>query len=384
MTIHAAKGLEFDTVILPGLHRWTRPEDRELLRWTRIVGAQGGMVLAPIKAQGGQSDSIYRWIELLERQRVLRERARLLYVAATRAKRELHLLGNAEATIRDGEVALHEPRKGSMLRLLWQAVAQSFEAVVPTAAAPRSGSPVPPQKLRRLPADWRLPEVSTALSANLEPVIDITAPVPFDWVTHTSRHVGTLVHRELDRMSRTESSRLAGNPPAARPRLIAELAELGVPMDRCQAACERVIAAIEQILADPRGRWLLGLEAGLQDTRSEFALSGVLQGRVVNGVIDRTFLDEHGRRWIVDFKTSTHEGGGLKEFLAAEAERYRPQLLRYAQLMALLKPQEEIHAALYFPLLRAWREVDLGRGISGPGSAPETKREKAAGQLRLL
>jgi ATP-dependent exoDNAse (exonuclease V) beta subunit len=391
MTIHAAKGLEFDTVILPGLHRWTRPEDRELLRWTRIVGAQGGMVLAPIKAQGGQPDSIYRWIELLERQRVLRERARLLYVAATRAKRELHLLGNAEATSRDAEVAIRQPRKGSMLWLLWQAVAPSFEAAVPAAPAPRSGSPVPPQRLRRLPADWSLPEVSAAMSADLEPVIDITPPVPFDWVTHTSRHVGTLVHRELDRMSRTAGSRVAGNLPAARPRLIAELAELGVPTDRCQAACERVIAAITQILADQRGRWLLGLEARLQDERSEFALSGVLQGRVVSGVIDRTFLDERGRRWIVDFKTSTHEGGGLEEFLAAEAERYRPQLLRYAQLMALLKPQEEIHAALYFPLLRAWREVDLGRREAGPGpgatgSGPgkEKKPEKAVQQLRLL
>jgi ATP-dependent exoDNAse (exonuclease V) beta subunit len=308
----------------------------------------------------------------------------LLYVAVTRAKRELHLLGNAEATSREGEIALREPRKGSMLRLLWQAVAPSFEAVAPAAAAPHSGSPMPPQKIRRLPADWRLPDVPLSLRASLEPLIDIAAPVPFDWVTHTSRHVGTLVHRELDRMGRGEGMQLAGKLQAARPRLIAELAELGVPVDRCQAACERVIAAIEQILADPRGRWLLGLDAGLKDMRSEFALSGVLQGRVVTGVIDRTFIDERGRRWIVDFKTSTHEGGGLEEFLAAEAERYRPQLLRYAQLMALLKPQEEIHAALYFPLLRTWKEVDIGRGATGLGLRQETKQEKAGGQLRLL
>ena len=388
MTIHAAKGLEFDTVILPGLHRWTRPEDRELLRWTRIVGPKGGMVLAPIKAQGGQADSIYRWIELLERQRVLRERARLLYVAVTRAKRELHLLGNVEATSREGEVALREPRKGSMLRLLWQAVEPAFAAVAPASAAPLAGLPVPPQKLRRLPAHWALPDFPPALSANLEPLVDITAPVPFDWVTHTSRHVGTLVHRELDRMSRGEALPLAGSLAAARPRLIAELVELGVPVDRCQAACERVTAAIEQILADPRGRWLLGLEAALGEARSEFALSGVLQGRVVSGVIDRTFIDERGKRWIVDFKTSTHEGGGRAEFLAAEAERYRPQLLRYAQLMAMLRPQEEIHAALYFPLLRAWQEVDVGkpgRGEPGRGATGSgLGQEEAAGQMRLL
>ena len=384
MTIHAAKGLEFDTVILPGLHRWTRPEDRELLRWTRIVGPQGGMVLAPIKAEGGQPDSIYRWIELLERQRVLRERARLLYVAVTRAKRELHLLGNVEATSREGELALREPRKGSMLRLLWQAVQPEFEAAAPSAEPPPSRLPAPAQKLRRLPVDWKLPAAPPPLSAESEPVIEIAPPVPFDWVTQTSRHVGTLVHRELDRMSRRVGAPSSALLAAMRPRLAAELAELGVPMDRCEAACERVIVAIQQILADPRGRWLMGLEARLGETQSELALSGVVNGRVVSGVIDRTFRDERGTRWVVDFKTSSHEGGGLEAFLDAEALRYRPQLQRYSQLMKLFRPQEEIRAALYFPLLRAWKEVDVGQGpapgAAGSGRGPAPK----SGQLSLL
>ncbi|HEY4368566.1 MAG TPA: UvrD-helicase domain-containing protein [Steroidobacteraceae bacterium] len=382
MTIHAAKGLEFDTVILPGLHRWTRPEDKELLRWTRIVGPEAGMVLAPIKAQGGQADSIYRWIELLERQRVLRERARLLYVAATRAKRDLHLLGNAEAASRDNETALREPRKGSMLRLLWHAVAADFEAAAPASAAPLTSLPVPPQKLRRLPVEWTLPVLTPTLGATSDPLVDIAPPVPFDWVTHTSRHVGTLVHRELDRMSRTPEAISVTTLTAARARLAAELAELGVPVDRCESACDRVITAIEQILTDPRGRWLLGLDRQVREAQSELALSGVINGRVIEGIIDRTFVDEHGRRWIVDFKTSTHEGGGLDEFLAAEVERYRSQLLRYSQLMALFKPREKVHAALYFPLLRIWKEVDLGLATAKPESKPGA--EKVPGQLSLL
>lgn len=378
MTIHAAKGLEFDTVILPGLQRWTRPEDRELLRWTRIVGPAGGMVLAPIKAQGAQADSIYRWIELLERQRVLRERARLLYVAVTRAKRELHLLGSVEVKSGAGELA--EPRKGSMLRLLWHAVAADFEAVAPESSSPARRASLPPQQLRRLPAGWTLPAIQPALSTRLVPLVDISPPVPFDWVTQTSRRVGTLVHRELDRMSRAQATPAPGMLAAARTRLAAELAELGVPVDRCDTACERVIAAIEQALGDPRGRWLLGLDKRIRDAQSELALSGVIDGRVIEGVIDRTFVDEQGKRWVVDFKTSTHEGGGLEAFLAAETERYRPQLQRYVQLMALLKPREEIHAALYFPLLRAWREVDVGKvsAIAERGAAKNSE------QMRLF
>ena len=52
MTIHKAKGLEFDTVILPTLHRGVRRESASLLRWTRLTGANAGIVLAPMKAQG--------------------------------------------------------------------------------------------------------------------------------------------------------------------------------------------------------------------------------------------------------------------------------------------------------------------------------------------
>jgi hypothetical protein len=267
-----------------------------------------------------------------------------------------------------------------MLRLLWHAVAADFEAVAPESSPPPPRASMAPQQLRRLPAGWTLPAIQPALSTKLVPLVDISPPVPFDWVTQTSRHVGTLVHRELDRMSRTRATPAPGMLAAARTRLAAELAELGVPMDRCEAACERVITAIEQILGDPRGRWLLGLDKRIRDAQSELALSGVIEGRVIEGVIDRTFVDEQGKRWVVDFKTSTHEGGGLDAFLATEAERYRPQLQRYAQLMALLEPTQEIHAALYFPLLRAWREVDVGRGgvVAGRGA------KKDSGQMKLF
>jgi ATP-dependent exoDNAse (exonuclease V) beta subunit len=359
MTIHAAKGLEFDTVIVPGLQRYLPNYNRELLRWTRVAGPQGGMVLAPVKPDGGDPDPIYRWIELLERRRVARERARLLYVAVTRAKRDLHILGNATAKERDGRLVLDEPRRGSMLRMVWGAVETLFWETEASARVPAGYKPAPPQKLRRLPLEWRPPRTQLVTPVSAAEVVDIEAderPV-FDWVSQVSRHVGTLVHRELDRICRpgVQASPAALRP--ARARLMAELAELGVPPDRCEAACERVIAAMEHTLADERGRWLLGLDAPLREAASELALSGVVEGQILEGIIDRTFVDETGQRWIVDFKTSTHEGGGLDAFLDEEVTRYRPQLERYARLMRQFRPGETVRAALYFPALRQWREV---------------------------
>jgi ATP-dependent exoDNAse (exonuclease V) beta subunit len=77
----------------------------------------------------------------------------------------------------------------------------------------------------------------------------------------------------------------------------------------------------------------------------------------VSIVIDRTFVDESGVRWIVDYKTSAHEGADLEAFLDNERERYRPQLERYANLLRPLGA-EPIRLGLYFPLLSAWREWD--------------------------
>jgi ATP-dependent exoDNAse (exonuclease V) beta subunit len=72
-------------------------------------------------------------------------------------------------------------------------------------------------------------------------------------------------------------------------------------------------------------------------------------------VIDRTFIDSDGTRWVVDYKTSTHEGAALEAFLDNEQQRYREQLERYAALVSRLGP-EPVKVGLYFPLLRAWRE----------------------------
>ncbi len=46
--------------------------------------------------------------------------------------------------------------------------------------------------------------------------------------------------------------------------------------------------------------------------------------------------------------------------LASEALRYQAQLRRYAHLARELGP-EPVRAGLYFPLLAAWREVDVSQ-----------------------
>jgi hypothetical protein len=92
-----------------------------------------------------------------------------------------------------------------------------------------------------------------------------------------------------------------------------------------------------------------------EDARAELRLTGIVAGDVVDVIIDRTFVDEHGVRWIVDFKTSVHEGADRDAFLDNERVRYAAQLQRYGALMRMAEARE-IRLGLYFPLLGGWRE----------------------------
>ncbi len=110
----------------------------------------------------------------------------------------------------------------------------------------------------------------------------------------------------------------------------AVLANLGVPSGELAWATERVESGLIRTLRDPRGRWVLDNHA---DAASELPIAGLIDGNLCEAVIDRTFIDENGVRWIIDYKTSVHEGAGLENFLEKEKERYREQLERYARLM---------------------------------------------------
>lgn len=195
------------------------------------------------------------------------------------------------------------------------------------------------------------------------------ALVEFSWAGESARLVGTVVHGWLQRIA----GRGAGRPGwdehrigALAARVEQELGQLGLPAGERPTAVARVLAALQASLGDERGRWVLAGRAG---AASELRLTGVDGGRLVNVAIDRTFVDA-GVRWVIDYKTGTHEGAGRDAFLDREVERYRPQLERYAQLMAGLGP-EPVRCGLYFPLMAGWREW-------APGSAP-TGASGAAG-----
>ena len=110
---------------------------------------------------------------------------------------------------------------------------------------------------------------------------------------------------------------------------------------------------MERAVTSERGRWLLS--STHSEIKSEYPLTAVQAGQVRRMVLDRTFVDGPGARWIIDYKTGIHTGSGLVEFLDSEQERYKAQLEGYARAMQVLDARP-IRLGLYFPLIDGWRE----------------------------
>jgi ATP-dependent exoDNAse (exonuclease V) beta subunit len=348
LTIHKAKGLEFDTVIVPGLGQKVRRDDRPPLLWRELPG-DPGLLLAPLNAAGQGNDLLYELLWDLAQRQSRAEQDRLLYVACTRARRRLHLLGTPGD---DG------PAQGSLLARLWPVVPGGWPALA-TAGDPAAAMPPGPDwvqlPLRRLPADWVRPLPPAALAVPSPPPDLAPPPVEFAWASDLARRTGIVVHRLLQLIAvegseAWDTDRLATLAPLARRLLVAT----GVPPADLPAAVNRVAAALGNTLAESRGRWLLS--AAHSEARNEFAVTwwdGVQFRRLV---MDRTFLASDGERWIIDYKTGSHEGGDLDGFLAAEAGRYAPQLAAYRAAWSALDAAR-IRVALYFPLLPRLHEV---------------------------
>ncbi len=378
MTIHKAKGLEFDTVIVPGLARKPRNNSKQLLKWMErptdicLEGRsvdEADLLLAPIQETGEEENLIYKWIAKLDREKELFEAERLLYVAATRAKKSLHLLGCIDLTTNgDGSISLGTPAENSLLGRLWPVVQTAFEErvgplninemyqweekKVATIKSERSFN----QSLFRLPSDWALPSAPEKIAWQPpHEKREVQDEIEFSWVSEMARHTGNVVHRWLQQMAEDEMKGWdVQRIKAMRNTFKRALIVNGISgySDELRVAVERIITALSNVINDQRGQWVLGAQ---QHAQSELCITGVIDNEPVSLVIDRTFCDLKGNRWVIDYKTSSHEGSDIEEFLDREQVRYQQQLNRYAEIIRHVD-HRPVRLGLYFPLLNGWRE----------------------------
>lgn len=375
MTIHKSKGLEFDCVIVPGLGQTPRRQDRRLVLWELVdVPARGPCVIpavVPFRGSEDQEDgagarngmdSVYGLLQRMEARREQHEAQRLLYVAVTRARRTLHLLG----ALKDKK-GVFEPAKGSLLELLWNSPAKHAFLQAAVACGLEEGPKVvAPQHARPDELAAPLLRLRSAVIAGLASrcaqgshdgraaaVAELDqdcSGISIDAAT------GILVHCYLEMIAKDG---LDAWPPARcallEPACVAWLRSQGFTGQTAIDGARRGLQALDTVLRSNTGRWILGAH---EEAQAEKPLTSRVQEctRQANHIVDRTFVDM-GERWIIDYKTVRCNEADPRAFLEEHAARhYREQLERYAGLFA--NGGLPVRTAIYYVLQDEFVELE--------------------------
>jgi ATP-dependent exoDNAse (exonuclease V) beta subunit len=360
MTIHKSKGLEFDAVILPGLHRKSQGADRKLLTFDELPCRDGQERLAVAvlprgKARGDGGPGKFDLLQQFEAERARHETQRLLYVAATRAERCLHLVACLELDA-EKEEGVRAPNKESFLHLLWhdarpECMRRAEEAGVAASATEQTAVPAPgtgagtelglplntrPHLLVRLKSGPSLHEIWPGLASGPADAAGRPAPAVIQETSaeapadRLKADIGVLIHRYLQLVAEDGPSHWSPERlEQLREPMAQWLRNQGHSVEASRASAQEVLTHLGATLQSEAGRWVL---AASDEAVCEKSYTTVHEGQLRIHVIDRSFK-EAGVRWIVDYKTTDQ----VKTDATELSEEIREQLLRYRSLF----PAEE-------------------------------------------
>ena len=397
MTIHKSKGLEFEVVIIPELQARSGRGKIKLLSWLErglppddLSGELENseeiteFLVAPLQSKGSDRGTTKQWVDRVYRERESQETRRILYVAATRARDELHLFAQpACRRNKSGDWILAEP-KDSLLATAWPALQAEIEnrfdawkaisaepGAVPSiieslAASAESNllvmpAPLTPTLLHRLPPNFRpvQAEHSTA-SAEAEPLVGVDADNLYQ--RHEggllSRALGTAVHTLLEIFARLHKSNDWDATRASirqyQPRIAAQVRAAGIDPTKAAAIATEALRIAIDATHDPIGNWILSPHI---DDASEARWTGIVAGSLHTVQVDRVFRADptplstgNESWWIIDYKTTHADSPDPVAALPQLRTTFAPQLLAYAEVLRNLHgTSAPVRAGLYYP-----------------------------------
>lgn len=382
MTIHKSKGLEFDTVILPGLGRKGANNDKSLLLFKEYNTEQGSteLVMSPLYATAKESDAIYKYLHNEAKYSEELEKTRLLYVATTRAVNNLYLLFSTQNTEK-AEDNSFKPTAGSLLTSIWSAVKDEVnwsivnEEIQQIDLISDNNSDV--LQFYRVPASFVLPLLhsNNPLSAYYlerdyhEAENRLLFPNNDDVVESKNAYLGTVLHKVFESIASRSSGSdfwLKLDKSAKKAWLLALSNSLSLPQALQDELIEDVSNTLEKTLKQPMMQWVLKKR---NCQANEFPILQLAKGSQRLAIIDRLFVDEDVL-WLLDYKTaSPADEISEEQFLKAEIQQYQQQLQAYyTALTAILNEANNplkdwkfssIKTALYFSALDKLVEVPV-------------------------
>jgi ATP-dependent exoDNAse (exonuclease V) beta subunit len=416
MTIHKSKGLEFEVVIVPDLQAVSSRGKVKMLSWLeRGLATQDDsgeiteFLVAPFQPKGADRGEAKVWVDRAYRDREKQEDRRILYVAATRSREELHLFARpAFKANNDGTLSLVEP-SNSLLATAWPALEDEVRAQFEDWKAARAASlanqdqeiesiaasgesnllvmqPLAkPTPLRRLPQDFQpaQSEASSQAAMDSPDLAEMLRAPSFPRLSAErvgdlafgrreggllSRALGTAVHALLEELSRLRI-KLDWNAARAalqriEPRISAQVRASGLDRTQADQIAAQALHHALNASHDPFGQWILSPHT---EAASEVSWAGVVANSLRTVRVDRVFRAGLAPQtkgedcwWIIDYKTAHADNAESDAALPELRKIFAPQLEAYAEVLRNLHGKDSrIRAGLYYPLmlLLDWWEI---------------------------
>jgi ATP-dependent exoDNAse (exonuclease V) beta subunit len=409
MTIHEAKGLEFEVVIVPELQADVGNNKQALLSWLERGLPPGSdadgdadepdaiteFLIAPLPPKGADRGAAKSWVDRVRREREQHEARRILYVAATRAREELHLFARPSYKITDGTTnELVLPRE-SLLLTAWPALEaevrrqfESWAAARAAAAEPstiellaasgegemRIAPPVPkPARVRRLPPSYQPAFAEIPFAADEQ-----MAGTGRLYERHEggllSRALGKAVHELFQHFAQllSAASTEAAAQSLARmlPGIVANVRASGIDASQANRIAAQALEMVLRTAEDPQAQWILAAHV---DAANEARWTGVVAGSLRTVQVDRVFragstpqsTADDSTWWIIDYKTADYKAAQADELdpkaaLAALRSEFAPQVEAYGKVLRNLRGADAaMRGGLYYPrmALLDWWEL---------------------------
>ena len=345
MTLHKAKGLEMDTVIIPSLQKRGRPDDVPLFYWRTI---NGRFFLAPNMGNQDMLSAESRLFDYLgsrNKKDARDELERLGYVGTTRPRTNLHLLACKDAS--DDT----EGSGNSLLGALKDVLANDFVGVDATALKLDVAGGVP-SKARlhashtvSIPTDSFIPAATNdALPTESELHDELREGEGND---HRAKVEGIVYHRFVEMIAKGGLDNWSVEKVMAKGQAVSALMRSeGYPIKDIPAGRDRILRLLAITLKSEKGRWILSKH---DEGGQEVQISGYRNGRWVHRYLDRPFVAD-GAYWITDWKTpECPEGMDVDAFLSSVIARYRAKMEEYRAIVIEAGIELPVKLGLYLP-----------------------------------
>jgi ATP-dependent helicase/nuclease subunit A len=324
MTIHKAKGLEFDHVYLPFLDQAPAAQSEQLLWWHSMIdeAQQPYCLLAPCAPIKGKNP-LTHYLKTLDKQKDYYESQRLFYVATTRARQSLHLVAAVNAK---GQ----PDNQSTLLAKIWPTLTLTERQTISegenqTLQTPPEALPIMTQRLKtRFPIEhsaskWQPVQIEHAPQNTLQ------------------THFGQMMHHALYLLSLSSGQHNFSNIETHCQYWLQDQAIM--PSEQ-PLLLERLHLSLNTLKTDPRLHWILSSHL---EAQSEYCFYHDSK----RWRIDRTFI-EHNVRWIIDYKTTPQPTNlNIQQWKNALKHQHQIQLETYAKFFIEHQPKQAIQFGIY-------------------------------------